>query len=36
MAFDMGLYIDDEEEYKFDDFWTTSVVRWTPYVYVSV
>ena len=30
-----GLYEDDEEEYKFDDFWTTTIVQWTPSVYVS-
>ena len=30
-----GLYEDDEEEYKVDDFWTTIVVQWIPGVYVS-
>jgi hypothetical protein len=30
-----GLYKDDEEEYKVDDFWTTIVVQWTLGVYVS-
>ena len=25
-----GLYEDDEEEYEHDDFWTTTIVQWTP------
>jgi hypothetical protein len=29
-----GLYQDDDEEYGLDDFWTRSVVQWTPSVYV--
>ena len=30
-----GLYEDDEEDYKVDDFWTSTIVQWTIGVYVS-
>jgi hypothetical protein len=35
MAVNVGFYEDDEEEYKFDEFWTTTIVWWTPCVYKS-
>ena len=31
----MWLYQDDEKEYEHDDLGTTTIVRWTPGVYVS-
>ena len=30
-----GLYEDDEEEHELDDFWTTTIMRWTLGVYES-
>jgi hypothetical protein len=30
-----GHYQDDEEEYKLDAFWTTSIVQWIHGVHVS-
>ena len=30
-----GLYEDDEEDYELNEFWTPTVVWWTPGVYVS-
>ena len=34
-AIQCGFHEHDEEEYELDDFWMTTIVRWTPSVYVS-